>query len=60
MATTSGGITDYYDLQGAPNLHMAYQAQRLSTGNTYPKSNLKIRPATGQVWPRPRIFRYGS
>lgn len=60
IPATTGGITDYYDLQGAPNLYLAYQAQRQPTGNVYPKSNLKIRPSSGQTWPRPRIFRYGS
>lgn len=27
------------------------------TGSTFPKLNYRARPATGQVWPRPRIFK---
>lgn len=45
------------NLQGAPNLFLFYFKERQDAGNTYPKINYKIRPATGAVYPRPRIKR---
>jgi len=56
--TASGSTpTDGQNLQGAPNLFLFYYKERQDTGNTYPKINYKIRPATGAVYPRPRIKR---
>lgn len=55
-----GGPSELYNLQNAPNRYLAYKEQRPSKGVSYPKLNLKARPTTGQVWPRPNIFRYGT
>ena len=57
LTATSGGPADGQDLQGAPNLFLYYQKERQSSGNTFPKINYKPRPATGAVYPRPRIKR---
>jgi len=57
LTATSGGPTDIRDLQGAPNLYLFYRPERPYDGNVYPKINYKLRPASGAVWPRPRIKR---
>ncbi len=53
----SGGPTDGQDLQGAPNKTLFYRKERESVGNVFPKTNYDVRPATGSVYPRPRIRR---
>ena len=60
IAATSGGVTDYTDLQGSPNRYLFYVKERASTGEVYPKKNYKARPTEGAVFPRTRILRYGS
>ncbi len=57
LTVTSGGPADGQDTQGAANLFLYYQKERQDSGNTYPKINYKPRPATGAVYPRPRIRR---
>lgn len=59
MYVSSGGITDYYDLLGAPNKYLAYVQERKLEGEVYPKNNYKARPSDGVVFPRTRILRYG-
>jgi hypothetical protein len=53
----SGGPTDSTDLQGSENLFLFYPLERPTTGNMFPKRNYNVRPATGAVYPRPRIRR---
>jgi hypothetical protein len=60
ITATAGGITDYTDLQGSANRYLFYVKERALTGEVYPKNNYKSRPATGAVFPRTRILRYGS
>jgi hypothetical protein len=55
LIVSNGGPTDYQDLQGAPNLFLYYKKEREIAGNVFPKINNKVRPTTGQVWPRVRI-----
>jgi len=57
LTTTNGGPTDSQDVQGAPNKFLYYYKERASSGNTFPKTNFKPRPATGSVYPRTRIRR---
>ena len=57
LTATSGGPTDGQDLQGAANLFLYYKKERETSGNVFPKINYKSRPATGSVYPRPRIKR---
>jgi len=47
----------YYSLGGAPNRYLFCQLERKINGNVYPKQNTKLRPSTGQMWPRSRIKR---
>lgn len=55
LTATAGGPTDGQDLQGTANLYLFYKKERELTGNVFPKINVKPRPATGSVYPRPRI-----
>lgn len=55
----TGGPSDATDLQDSPNRYLYFVKQRPDTGNVGPKSNLGTRPVAGQVYPRPKIFRYG-
>jgi len=57
LTATTGGATDAQDLQGAANLFLYYYKERAVSGNTFPKINYKPRPASGAVYPRPRIRR---
>lgn len=58
--STNGGYTDTTDLQGSPNLMLYFPRLLPSTGLVGPSVPYGERPVTGQAWPRPRIFRYGS
>lgn len=60
IIVTNGGYNDRTDLQGSENLHAAYPRLIPSTGMVIPECRYGLRPATGQIWPRPRIFKYGS
>jgi hypothetical protein len=57
MYETLGGFTDTTSLQGGNNKFLFYNKERQDSGNTFPKTNYKIRPATGNVFPRPKIRR---
>ena len=58
IVASSGGPTDYRDLQGAPNLFLYYKKERPDEGQTVPKIDNGLRPTVGQVWPRPRTYIY--
>lgn len=60
LVATTGGYNDRTDLQGSENLHATYPRLIPSTGMVIPSCNYGLRPAAGQLWPRSRIFRYGS
>ena len=57
ISAGTNGPTDYTDLQGAPNLFLAFRKERPDEGQTVPKLNNNPRPTRGQTWPRPRIVR---
>jgi subtilisin family serine protease len=57
MYETLGGFNDTTSLQGGNNKFLFYNKERQDSGNTFPKTNYKIRPATGNVFPRPKIRR---
>lgn len=57
ITASSGGNQDYYDLQGSGNRFLYYYSEKKTTGFTFPKTNVKQRPASGKTWPRPRIRR---
>ena len=54
LTDTGGGLDDYQALQGAPNLYLAYNKERPTEGNVFPKLNFKPRPTSGAVYPRVR------
>jgi hypothetical protein len=60
ITATSGGPSDYTDLQGSANRYLFYVKERPLVGEVYPKNNYKARPTSGSVFPRTRIVRYGS
>lgn len=54
------GPRDYTDLQGSVNRYLTYYRERPIEGQVGPKINQGNRPTSGQTWPRPKIYRYGS
>ena len=38
-----------------PNRYVYYKKERNTTGTVFPKVNYKPRPASGAVYPRPRV-----
>jgi len=59
LIATSGGPADIRDIQGAPNLFLYYRKDRPESGLSVPRDTNGFRPDTGQVWPRPKIYRWG-
>lgn len=59
LVATSGGPADIRDIQDAPNKFLYYRKDRPETGLSVPRDTSGVRPSTGQVWPRPKIFRWG-
>jgi hypothetical protein len=59
MANTSGGPDDFTSLQGSVNRYLYYSREHQDDGQVFPKQNVGVRQATGQVYPRPRIYSYG-
>jgi hypothetical protein len=60
ITATTGGPADSTDLQGAPNKYLYYKRTRADEGITVPKNDQGTRPTSGQAWPRPKIYRFGS
>ncbi len=60
ISTTSGGPTDYTDLQGSNNRYSAFVTERSTTGFIFPKRNFKSRQTGGLLFPRTQIRRYGG
>ena len=58
MTVSTGGYGDFSSLQGGDNKFLFYYKERPESGNTYPKINYQLRPASGMVFPRNRIRRY--
>ena len=46
---------DLNSLQGGPNKYLRWIPQRKETGNNFPLKTLSYRPASGTVYPRPKI-----
>jgi len=59
LVTTAGGPADIRDIQGAPNKFLYYRKDRPETGLSIPRDTQGVRPNFGQVWPRPKIYRFG-
>lgn len=59
LVVTSGGPADIRDIQGTPNKFLYYRKDRPQTGLSIPRDAQGVRPSTGQVWPRPKIYRFG-
>lgn len=57
LTDTGGGYTDYTSLQGADNRYLFYYKERKDAGNTWPKTNYKIRSSSKMRFPRTRIRR---
>ncbi len=57
MSDTGGSYSDDLSLQGGPNKILYYYKERELTGFLSPKVNYRVRPASGLVFPRPRIRR---
>ena len=45
----------FTSLNGAANRYLYFYPERELAGEVYPKKNSKLRPTTGQLWPRTRI-----
>lgn len=56
---TASNTYPYFSLFGGPNRFMYYRRERPVDGAVYPRTNQGIRQSSGQVFPRPRIYRYG-
>jgi len=59
MGDSGNYPADNSDLQGAPNLYLKYKLERPVDGLMYPRSNTLYRLTSGQVYPRPRVYRFG-
>lgn len=57
LQVTTGGYTDTASLQGGTNRIAYYYKERKSEGTILPKTDYKLRPASGTVYPRPKIKR---
>lgn len=60
LGTTNGGAGDNTDLQGSPNKYLYYQNEREEQGQMYPPAKEGIRPVRGMMFPRSKIYRYGT
>jgi len=59
ITNTGGGFTDFTSLQGSENNYLYYFEERANSGAVFPKTNSKVRPQTGSVYPRTKIRRKG-
>jgi hypothetical protein len=57
ITDTSGGPSDFRDLQGAPDKYLFYKKERPDSGVTVPKNAPGARPTLGVLYPRPKIYR---
>lgn len=55
MSETFNGFGDPTSLQDGPNRIVFYYKERKDDGVMIPKSTERIRPSTGQLYPRPKI-----
>lgn len=60
MFDSAGGTSDYSSLQGSENRYLYYFKERQEEGQIFPKINQGLRKSSGNVWPRSKIYRYGS
>lgn len=59
MFDSNGGYTDLTSLQGGVNRFLYYNKESVTSGSVFPKQNVNVRPSTGQVYPRQRIYHFG-
>jgi hypothetical protein len=57
MSDSAGGYNDSGSLQSGNNRIAHYFKERPDQGPVFPKINLRTRPSTGMIFPRPRIFK---
>lgn len=60
IVDTAGGTSDLTALQGSPNRLLYFYKKRQDNGQVGPVQNYGNRPSGGQVFPRTKIFRYGT
>lgn len=60
IVDTGGGTSDLTALQGSSNRLLYFYKKRQDNGQVGPVQNYGNRPSNGQVFPRTKIFRYGS
>lgn len=58
LTSTSGGVSDNYDIQSASNRYLYAFPERKTTNYVSPKINFKLRPSTGRIYPRTKIRVY--
>lgn len=57
---TAGGYTDTTSLKGSNNRYLFFNKERKDDGVLMPRETFKVRPSTGQVWPRRSVFSYSK
>ena len=60
ITTGTTSMADFTNLQGSTNRYLYAPKERPDTGQVGPKTNQGNRPSSGQMWPRPKIYRYGT
>lgn len=60
LTSTNGGLADTTDLLGSTNRYLYYQKERQEQGLISPALSNGIRPNSGMVFPRAKIYRYGT
>lgn len=57
ISSTGASYSNYQWLGNSNNRYLFYKLERPTTGQSLPRTTFKNRPATGSVYPRPRIKR---
>lgn len=57
ITSQGNGMQFNSSLQGSPNRMVYFNRERFYQGEIYPKKNFKLRPESGQIYPRSRIYR---
>lgn len=57
---SAGGYTDTTSLKGSQNKYAFFYKERKDAGVLQPRETFKVRPNSGQVWPRRNTFYYSK
>lgn len=57
---SGGGYTDTTSLKGSKNNYAFFQKERKDSGVLQPRESFKVRPSSGQLWPRRNTFHYSK